>query len=134
MKKHAHAGAENLRAENAASTAEQPKIESNLAKPTQTQSQRDAILDALAGKVLRHERLPRRITVGGEEIDTSAFLIGYSHDRRAASGMLGRLAPECFVGNALTSECASQIGFELEVQAAQRAQALAAKAELHPTL
>ena len=129
MKKHAHAGAENLRAENTEATVEQPKAEPNPAKPTQTQSQRDAILEALSGKVLRRERLPRRVTIGGDEIDTAAFLVGYRHDSRSASGLLQRLAPDCFVGNAQTNECTSQIAFALEAQAAQRAQALTAESQ-----
>jgi hypothetical protein len=122
MKKHAYAGVANLRAENTAAIVEQPKAEPNPAKPTSTQSQRDALLDALAEKVLRREPLPSRITVAGEEVDTSTFLLGSRYDRRAASGMLARLAPECFVGNALASECAAQIGFALEAQAAKAEQ------------
>jgi hypothetical protein len=124
MTKPAISGAAYLRAKNifAAEAAAVEKVQPNPAKPTHTQSQRDAILDALAAKVLRRERLPRRITLGGEEVDTGTFLFPSRHDRRPASGMLARLAPECFVGNALTSECVSQIAFAIEAQTEQRAQ------------
>jgi hypothetical protein len=111
-------------------TVEPPKVEPNPARPSPTQSQRDWILDALAGRVRRNEALPRVITIGDAEVTTLSFLESYKFDRRSASGALQQIAPEN-IGAAQYNEVAASMGFYLAEQAAQRAQALAAKPQQH---
>jgi hypothetical protein len=104
----------------AAVQSSEPRVEqSKHERPNETASKRAAILDALAGKVARNERLPRRITIADEEISTAEFLAGFKFDRQNAdSAALQRVAPQA-IPNATVCEVVAVIGFYLESQIAK---------------
>lgn len=139
MTKPAISGAATLRAKNtfaaepvnevvaveagiAAATAQASVQQQNPAKPSLSNSKREMIVDLLAGRAARGERLPLRVTVADEEITTEAFLESFAFDRRSASAMLQRIAPEQLGGNVQTNECVAVLRFMLDDQKAKAAE------------